>query len=383
MELHLFIIWNNASNLSETIISDISRRFDIVRIENILWDQDAFSSNLSRFYGQNLPNASSKVEECGTGRFQVIIVADNSPSYDVRKTSKGMKLVNINLFDAKTYYRNLTGGGHKVHSTNDVSEARHDILLITHQTYDHLLFDFNNCNNHDYTFPIINSEKNLLGYIQWDSLEQLFQALNQSIDYVVLRNFDCMPTDYYVGDHGDIDLLVRNKTEAEHLINATKLFNMTYRVHSKVNISYRTVRFDIRYLGDNYYDAKWQEDILSSKIIFNNIYVPNHINYKYSLLYHAVVHKKIVAKDYQDKLKELGFESKCYVKSLKDFMNVNEYKITEPQDLSVYYNNKSIGQSESYKRFIYFYLKGLYKSLRKVKKQSRLWIKNEIRKITT
>ena len=64
-------------------------------------------------------NAQAKIEHCGNGKFLLIIVKDKNPIYQERNTSKGPKIVNTNLFDKKEEYRNLLGGGHKVHATNN------------------------------------------------------------------------------------------------------------------------------------------------------------------------------------------------------------------------------------------------------------------------
>ena len=138
-ELHLFIIWENASYKKDEILEDIKKSFEIIKIYKMIWDKDKFSENLSRFYGTNLPAGSGKEQHCGTGPFILIIVKDKNPRYEIRNTSKGDKLVNINMFDKKTYYRELTGGGHKIHATNDIIETEHDLTLLLHQSIEDFL----------------------------------------------------------------------------------------------------------------------------------------------------------------------------------------------------------------------------------------------------
>ena len=125
-ETHLFILWENAREKEKEILEDIKKNFEILGLYNIKWNKENFSNNLSRFYGTNLPENSGKEQHCGNGDFLLIVVGIDNPKYEERQTSKGLQIVNTNMFDKKTYYRKLTGGGHKVHATNSEVETNHD-----------------------------------------------------------------------------------------------------------------------------------------------------------------------------------------------------------------------------------------------------------------
>lgn len=374
-EVHLFLIWANASGYNDEIIADVSLHFKVLEIDHISWDEDYFSSNLTRFYGEKLPKWSRKEFECGTSRFTLIVVLDESPEYAERLTSKGKKIVNTKMFDAKSRYRLLTGGGHKIHCTNDVSETKHDILLLTHKTYDQFL------QTSTLAYSTLNSERNLLGCVQWKSLSDLFSTLNETIDYVVLRNFEQMPDRYFEGDHGDIDILVRDKNEAVHILNANALFLWKFRVHYYLNIDFRAIRFDVRFVGDGYYDASWQEHILANRILVNGLYVPSPDDFKYSLLYHALIHKRSISQDYQQKLNQLGVDPEGGFIALNNFMNERHYKYTEPNDLSVYFNRENICSKQSFARYIYGVLRRLKKTGSQIGKSLYKGLRNVSRKI--
>ena len=66
------------------------------------------------------------------------------------------------------------------------------------------------------------------------------------------------------------------------------------------------VLVDCRWVGDCYCE-KWQRKILETRIFQENgkFFRPDEINYAYSLLYHALIHKKIIARDYEFKLRAL------------------------------------------------------------------------------
>ena len=188
---------------------------------------------------------------------------------------------------AKSLYREWTGGGHKVHGTNSEIETSHDVaLLFGLNIYDLLLqIKGNNSANTIYE----NWHHDLIGARDWESLELLFYVLNATITYVVLRNFEVLPQEYNVGAHGDIDLLVSDYNEVCLITNGRKVFKTNYRVHHAISINGNEVLFDFRSYGDNYYDIKWQKQILlGRKLHENGFYRPDNVDYFYSLLYHAL-----------------------------------------------------------------------------------------------
>jgi hypothetical protein len=349
-ELHIIIVWERGQESKNRIVADIKETFSILEIKHVLWDEDNFSRNLTRFYGQSLPDGSAKELECGKGRFTLIIIADDNPVYSERNTHKGVMLVNTNMFDAKARYRQWTGGGHKIHATNSPQETARDLFLLLGICYDDYLENAPSLASRT-NISEENINRNLVGCNEWESLAGLFEMLNKTIDYVVLRNFDGMPENYYSQTHGDIDLLTNSSPiEVAFLMNATPVFPQKHRVHFKVNVKSETLRFDIRYVGDDYYCKSWQHAILENKIPHKGFHIPSEEDFKYSLLYHALIHKNTIADDYQEKLSNLGFDSGSLFDELKVFLEANNYEITEPRDRSVYFNTSLSGKSTSLTR---------------------------------
>ncbi|HRF28127.1 MAG TPA: hypothetical protein PL051_00590 [Candidatus Saccharibacteria bacterium] len=349
-EVHLFILWEKARTHEKEILQDIKEKFSIVRIYEVTWSKEAFSNNLSRFYGAKLPPNSNKEQHCGTGPFLAVIVEDTDPVYETHTTTKGDQHVNTKLFTSKALHREWTGGGHRVHGSNTVVEADQNLTLLFGKTGNQLLREVGSKRNDTY-LPLA---KNLEGYDGWQSLEHLLTVLNSTTPYVVLRNFDSFPHDYYAKDHGDIDLLVADYAEARYLLNATPVFKADHRVHFSARIANDEVRFDIRSVGDGYYDTAWQQEILESRVLnAKGFYTPSADNYVYSLLYHALVHKPAVAGDYAKKLfltaKNIGlslgskeFDTSVASKALVNFLLDKGYIFTQPRDKSVYVNMETV-----------------------------------------
>lgn len=339
-ELHLFIIWENALYKKDEILKDMEKNFEIIKKYNITWSKEKFSENLSRFYGTNLPAGSGKEQHCGTGPFLLVIVKDKNPKYEKRGTSKGDKIVNVNMFDKKTYYRELTGGGHKIHATNDMIETNHDITLLLHQSIEDFLENTEKSDEEE------KLNQNVIGAEGWKNAKEMFYALNNCTNYALLRNYENLPEEIYVNEHNDIDLICESKDDCAYVLNAKKVFQEDYRVHYVTNVEDKKAFFDLRFLGDNYYDEKIEQDLLKTKV-FNKkgFYTINNEFYFYTLLYHALLHKKQFAEDYKKRLVDMNLEKidintneEELIEILNRWLLKNEYIVKIPDDISVQFN---------------------------------------------
>lgn len=334
-ETHLIIIWAAARSKEKMIIDDImTSKLIILSINEIYWSRGKFSENLSRFYGQNLKDIGYKVHHCGDGGFKCIVVDDLNPKYCIRNTSSGKQVVNINLFDRKKVYRKWTGGGHRVHATDNKYEAIMQLSMIYAGT-------------HSY-FKNEKLEGDITGSNGWKSIYDALSSLNDVCNYIVLRNFENIE-DTLNSKHPDVDMLVDNQDLVVRMLNAKKTSSISYRAQYIVNIDGKKVNFDIRYIGDDYYHSNWAFNMLSCRVKKHGFYIPDHENYFYSLLYHCLIHKDNVSKDYLGKITELqkqlySSESVLFndkikqLEYLEEFLHEKKYIITEPKDLTVYFN---------------------------------------------
>lgn len=350
-ELHLFILWEKARLHETQILASIQKTFQILALREIVWQKDRFARNLTRFYGKKLPDNSSKEREVGTGPILLLIVKDHRPVYELRDTSKGAKRVNVNTFDAKMHFRKMTCTGDHidstVHATNDVPEACQDIVLLTGRTYQDW---FSSEPDDDLTYP--SEKRDVLGLGGWDTIYDLFHVLNESLPYVVLRNFERMDEELVSTEHCDIDLLVSDYHQARSVIGARRVFGEKYRVHTAANIGGRDIYFDLRFVGDNYLPRAWQLLILNNRVRHkDNFYIPADEDYFYSLIYHALINKNRIAANYSEVLTSLGRRlslnteriannDKPYLRALLDYyLHEHGESIVEPMDLSVGYKN--------------------------------------------
>lgn len=325
-ELHLFIIWEHGRYKENEILADIKAHFELVKCYDILWSKTCVSSNFTRFYGTNLPPNSEKEKECGIGRFLLVVVYDHNPVYKVRSTSKGNAVVNVNMFDAKSKYRNWTGGGHKIHATNSYKETNHDLTLIL------------GINVEDFVKKISDTQVSGTEYVEcdvagakgWESLLDLFYVLNNTINYVVLRGGNELLQNKFSDEHRDVDLLVDDYQNTKYLINGISCCSES-RPHEKVTIGGYDYFLDLWPVQKYYFDPQWCQEMLDSKVFSDGFYFLNDRNELYSLIYHCLIYKNRISVDYQKRIRELllrlSIVGDDLYKILVNFLESNSYEI--------------------------------------------------------
>ena len=349
--IHTLIIWSKAVESKDFILSDLKTSFIIKNIFKFHWEKDVFFKNLIPFYAHSQKELSPieyfdilkyKINHCGDDDFYVIVFEDKNPVYEEVETSSGKQKVNINVFAKKTKYRELTGGGHKIHTSNSNWETNKDLFVLFGLNIENFYKKYVS-----YTDKVFEYSENCIGVDGFLSIVQFFHYLNDTIQYCVLRNFDCIPEKYTVEGHGDIDLLVENKNYIVYLTSAQGVFKEPYRVYYHVKINGQIVPFDFRYVGDDYYDEKWQNQILADRIINKNLfYIPSIEDFFYSLLYHAYIQKPSPKDDYIVKLSTVASQLSIDFKSdnrfrfelLKNFMEKHGYNFCIPKDKTVFIN---------------------------------------------
>ena len=361
-EIHLIILWEKARYKQKEIFTDIQKHLILKKVFEIKWTPALASNNFSRFYGIKLPHNSGKERNVGTGAFLCLIVEDKNPKYEFWETSRGHEYVNQNIFVLKLKYRSWVGGS-RIHTTNSVEEVGHDSALLLGLNYE----DLKSSLPEKWDGKIHHIRRDLTGAKGWKDLSELFYTLNATINYVILRNAEILPLEFKSDLHGDIDLLTDDYPNMQLILNASPVFKEIHRVHHCLKVGKNNVLFDFRYVGDNYYCEKFECDLLNNRILNqNNIYICNRSDAFYSLIYHALIHKRKIAPDYYNKIftlfLKLGLDKKynieewsnqfdLYFKLLEDFMEKRNYTFVKPLDKSVFYSEK-ITQTKAISSFL-------------------------------
>ena len=326
-KLYLFIIWEKSRNKTEEILDDLRKKFVIRDVYQVKWSKENFLNNLRRFYGKTLPDAQEKAKVCGTGPFLVIIISDLYPKFDYSENMFEEDLVNSNINESKIKYRKWIGEDFTVHSSISDSETSHNLTLLFGKNP----YDFEKDLPEEWNGAIKNLELDLIGHDGWNDMKQLLYVMNSTVNYVILRNFEGMPTEF---DYHDVDILV-NDEKLPYIVDKdfSSLSNDARSI--EFNVGGKTIIFNPNYFGDHYYDERWEKDILKRRTFHpNGFYTPCKMDYFYTLLYHVTFHGR---------WKNIGKISDKYKKILSDLakeLDMNE--ITNKTFDDVDYSKKMI-----------------------------------------
>lgn len=284
-KLYLFIIWEKSRSKSDQIIDDLKKKFMIRDVYEVIWSKENFLSNLKRFYGQSLPDAQQKAELCGTGPFLLVLISDPNPKFVSAKVIFERDLVNSNVHDCKVKYREWIGKDFTVHSTVSDNETDHNTTLLLGKNAQDLERELPT----EWTGKIKKIESDLVGHDGWRDMKQLLYVLNGTTNYVILRNFEGMPEEF---DYRDVDMLA-DEEKLAYVINKDFLLTRGNARSFETSVGDKQVMFNPNYLGDHYYDIRWERDILKRRVFHpNGFYIPSKEDYFYTLLYHVVFHKR-------------------------------------------------------------------------------------------
>jgi len=300
MEQHLIIDWTN--HFSELQIR-LTKLLGSLVVEKVI-SMEAFSTlgrlmRMRDFYHVNVDDFR------GANNFTIYLITDPNPVYDYRGTTKGHRLVNTTMFDLKQTLRAQAGGGCSIHTTDNIQETQENLRALgLYHLYDRTEFK---------------------------SLKKVFDALNKGgINYVVLRNYQGYPT-LPAEEHPDVDILTDDYYAVKRIIDGDNPFRPSYedggyRVHNYVKVGGDDVGFDIRHIGDNYYDTDFENRILRNRIRHKNFWIPCDHDHYFALLYHDLVHK--------GRKRDIGWEP------LDEWVYKNAYQYVKPNDTSVGYHRE-------------------------------------------
>ena len=326
-KLYLFIIWEKSRNKTDQILDDLREKFVIKDVYQVKWSKENFLNNLRRFYGQSLPDAQKKAEVCGTGPFLVIIISDPHPKFNYSKNTFEEDFVNPNINESKIKYREWIGEEFTVHSSVSDSETNHNLTLLFGKN----THDFEKNLPEKWTSSIKNLESDLIGHDGWKDMKQLLYVMNGTLNYVILRNFEGMPTEF---DYHDVDILVVDE-KLPYIVDKDFSPLRDNPRAIKFKVGEKTIVFNPNYFGDHYYDERWEKDILKRRTFHpDGFYIPCKMDYFYTLLYHVTFHER---------WKKMGKISDKYKKILSDLakeLDMNE--ITDGTFGDIDYSKKMV-----------------------------------------
>ena len=130
--------------------------------------------------------------------------------------------------------------------------------------------------------------------------------LNGTIRYVILRNYEDLSIKFTSNKHNDIDILTDNDVFLPYVCMTNDLESVKGKM-PQISIDKNIIPIDWKRPGDSFYDKRWYNDVLNRRVLHNNqFYVPSQHDYLHTLLYHMIFHKKIISKEYKEKIMDLA-----------------------------------------------------------------------------
>lgn len=354
-DVHLFVLWKPSGKAEQRwFIQRLASHFTILEAVIIEWDEAVWESSLTRLYNDIPAGPSSKVLEIGNTPFLAVVCRDDRPNYGIYQSLGGeVEASNLNVIDCKREIRQELGEN-RCHSTSNSEEFLvQGLLLMGVNRLDRLLerTEWDGETRYEY--------RNLEGSYGWENPDQLFQLLNRTNQWVVLRNFSGLPDKIH--EKNDVDVLVEDLERFVAVANARRGRRGFGRYW--VRIGGKDIPFDIRCVADGYYDSLWENEILRTRTMVNeHVPVPSREHLFFSLFYHVKVHKNQVDKKYypvfESLAKEIGFrefsqsdisDDTRAASIISGFMRARKFGISCPLDDRVELNRAFIPKLRAYR----------------------------------
>lgn len=338
-ETHTIIVWDtqDKSKADKYLQEKLPNSIKIVSSEIISVNKDLQNQIALELY-KNPADNRVKGDE-----IYLIIVEDTSPTYQLSKATACIQVLNTNMQKIKNELRTELGGSSgayfKAHSSYNIEESK---LVLN-------IFN--------------KSESVLTPRKSFTSLREFFNTLNShpTLKYIVQRGQKDLESIDNYRDTNDIDIVVNDYYLFKAITGAESNNKIYMRenddgfyIQNNVLIGDIKVAIDVRYIGDNYYNSKWQFDMLETRMLTDisgfNVYIPNRENEFYSLIYHILVQKH-------------GRNNSKHYPRLNELMETLKLKVNSEETIEQYLNDLNRGWTELFK----FLVRNNYTSIEKPK----------------
>jgi len=350
-----FIVWEVARSYKERIRNLLSLNFEILFETEIEWSSRNFHNNASRLYEDPLYDSTSKSDrisgygtKIGHNVFTLFVIKDYKPNYSYAvSTSKIIELSNLNVMSLKKEFRewvyNDLGVEYAVHATDNIYEFFvQGPLLLGVDLFKSLL------NGNKPTIKRIC--KDLEGADGWSSWTQVFEILNLSSNYLLLKNYESIPFEY---QGKDIVLLTDNYQRLASALGVLQSSTNSFR--GLIQIENKQIPITMMFVGDKFYCTPWQKDMLNNKIFRNDVFVLPDNMYFFSLLYYCKVRKNKIKEEHRKVLNSIAkrlnftwynkhtiFDNVAIGKILWGYFKAKNYYYENPIDNKAFINKKII-----------------------------------------
>lgn len=346
-----FALWEEAKPYRDRIRALLSSEFEILLETEIEWSKYHFHDNASRLYERpvyhSIPKIDRKSEHAwkiGDRVFVLFVIKDKKPKYSYAMSiSKVIELSNLNTVAVKEQMRNWifqdTGVKYAVHGTNNIYEFLYQApLLLGVEMLGRLL---------NGEKPLISRiSKDLEGANGWSSWRDVFEILNLTNNYLVLKEYE---ESFFVNREDDFSLLTDNYQRVASALGISQSSPDSYR--GVIKVKDKETPINIRFVGDKYLNSAWQKDMLNHKFKKQDTYVLRHDFCFFYLLFSCAFEESRITDECILKLDSIASKKyftwyhsdmlldKSSIGSvLKGYFQANGYYYEKPIDKSIFRN---------------------------------------------
>jgi hypothetical protein len=351
----VFVVWPSDPRERKRILAEARSLFEIRHVYAIHWSPDRVAENRARFFREGPGPEHGRDAPTNPGPLLVLTVIGDAARAQTRTTPRGDLRVNQGFLEATQRLRALTAPGTRVHGSLSAADAARDLMLLVGCAPETHLAGHPG----PWDGRVEEIARDLTGARGWRSPAELLATLNHTVRYIVIRNFENLPHGLHIGSHEDVDLLTDDYPELVRVMNARPHVRCIPRWGGPhwVHIGGADMWFDLRFVGDHYFDSGWAHAILDRRVAHpSGFYAPCAEDYFESLAYHAVVHKREFSADYRERLaamaRTLGrtgweapaLEDPTRVKALLDAILARRgAAYRRPRDVNVFFNFEATG----------------------------------------
>ena len=343
-ELGLFVLTSSLRSEQGWLLDHLRARFEIRGVHEVHWTPELAAANFARLFPAE-PSAAS-IDPVVETPLLVVTAVDSAPEG---------KPANVAFAETVAAMRAHTAGGLRAHGSDSATRAARDLMLLLGSAPEEYLAE----HPRPWAGDVEQVRRDLSGAGGWASPTELLRVLNHTVRYLIIRNFEGMPQSLHVNFHEDVDLLTDDYPGLAAVMNA--------RPHPRcvlpcggphwVQIAGKDMWFDLRFVGDRYFDPTWAREILDRRVYQTaGFFSPNPIDYFESLAYHAVIHKPFLSEDYKERLTTMAatlgrsgweraaLDDPACVRALLDgILRARGCAYRRPLDVNVFYNFAAAG----------------------------------------
>jgi hypothetical protein len=250
----LFVIWPIGRSSAGAILDDLVHRFEVLDLIEVTWSDHLVRRNYERFYSDlDVAGVYHELNK-GRGRFLTVVVRDDSPVFETRQTTRGVRPVSANFVDAKLHYRNELGNM-SVHCGENEWESTRDLAVLLGLTPSELAA----AEPIDGLEAATSIHRDPTGADGWSSVNEMLTFLNPIVPYVAIGGPD--PPD------GPIQLMTSEPHALHTVIDGRPVHGHPRPVGGRflVTIAGRAVPLDIRPVTSGFVDEGWARAVLDDR----------------------------------------------------------------------------------------------------------------------